>query len=83
MDCCLVGVYRGGTETIYVVRVVEFKHSMKHSLEDENNRSIKYLLFGSCLFGPRINPNTKAIVISKGGEEGIRQNKETLAFVTM
>lgn len=83
MDCCLVGAYRGGTETIYVVRVVEFKYSMKHSLEDESHESIKDLLFRSCLFCPRINPNTKAIVISKGGGKGTRQSKETLAFVTM
>lgn len=25
MDCCLVGVYRGGLEAIYAVRVVEFE----------------------------------------------------------
>lgn len=58
-----------------MLRVVEFEYSMKHSLESEDNRSMKILCLDLVSLVPRINPNTKAIVISKGGEKGVDKGK--------
>lgn len=65
-----------------MLRVVEFEYSMKHSLESEDNRSIKILCLDlvSLVHG---SIRTQSHSNLKRREEGSRQSNHTLAFVTM